>query len=862
MCDSVLSLLDDAARYGDRPAFRRRRGLRSDPWSFDRLRAAAFRCARALEARGVGRSDRVLLRGGNSPEWIAAFFGCLLRGAVAVPLDEGSRPELVTRVQEKVRAKVSFEGAGAQAAQPGGLDRLPLEGLEATLAEHAGTPYAAPAPSRDDLVEIVFTSGTTSDPKGVAISHRNILANLVPIEGEIGRLPRWTRLLRPVRLLSPLPLSHLFGQYLGLFVPMVLGAEVVFADSAKPIALMDTIRAEGIAILAGVPRQLEAMQAALERDARVRGRLGAFRETLQAAEGWSFARRVWAFRDIHRRLGLRFWLLVSGGAALAPATEVFWRRLGFVVVQGYGLTEAASLVSANHPLRVAPGTIGKTLPGQEVRIGPDGEILIRGENVSPGYWECGGLAPLTDAEGWLHTGDIAERDSQGALVFRDRGKDVIVTAAGQNVYPADLERALAAQPGVAACTVFALEGPRGPEPAAALVLSSRGADPGAVVQRANETLAPYQRLQHFMVWPEPDFPRTPATGKVRKRQVAEAMARERGGAAPVSDRRGPLADVIASVSGVEPERLEPGLDLTTDLKLDSLGRVELLSALEDRYQVELDESSIGAVTTVRDVHRLLQSVGANGAEGSPPAREAARIYPEWALGRPAAWVRRALMYGLVLPVTGLLSWPRGLGRDRLPQGTQPVLFAANHVTMVDHVLILAALPARFRHRLAIAMEGERLWAWRDPPRVLPVLARVAYRILYIFATAAFNVFPLPKQSGFRRSFAYAGRAVDRGYSLLVFPEGLRTPDGKLQPFMVGIGRLAADLALPVVPVRISGLFELAVRSRVFSPPGRVRVAFGSPASYASHETPAAITADLERRVAALGACCRDFTGPG
>jgi long-chain acyl-CoA synthetase len=750
MRDSVCSLLDDATRRGDGGAFRCRQGLRWESWSGTSVRATAVRLARELEARGIERGDRILLLGRSRPEWVAAFFGGLVRGAVMVPLEERTRPDFLRRVQDKVRAKLLIEDALVGVPSLDGLPRLPLGGLEASVAQHEAAPFPAQDGRVDDLVEIVFTSGTTSEPKGVCLTHRNLLANLAPVEEEIARMPSWTHLFRPVRLLSLLPLSHLFGQYLGIFVPLLLRGEVLFGETLKPSELAETIRRERVEILAAVPRQIEALKAVLERQEGARGRAERFRRRLEAAGGWSFPRRLLAFRGIHRRFGFRFWVLVSGAATLRPETEAFWRLLGFVLVQGYGLTEASSLVTAHHPLRISPGTVGKALAGQEVRLGPGGEILVRGANVSPGYW-ADGIVPLTDAEGWLHTGDIAERDASGAFIFRDRVKDVIVTADGQNVYPADLERALEAQPEVASCAVVAIAGPYGPEPAAVLVLRESGADPGAILRRANDQLLPHQQIRRAMVWPERDLPRTPVTGKVRRRQVADAVERAQAGDERPSAVSSPLAEAIASVSGKLPERLSPTLDLATGLQLDSLGRMELLSAIEDRFQVELDEASIGPSTTLGDLERMLDG---RGGPGSGP--EPSEMYPQWPLTRAAVWLRAALTHLLVLPVTRLLCFPRAVGRELLAAERGPLLFVANHVTLADHVLILSALPERFRHRLTVAMEAERLWSWRRPLEGLPVLVRLFRRALYLFVAAAFNVFPLPRQSGFRRSFARAG----------------------------------------------------------------------------------------------------------
>ena len=520
MRQTLLSLLDDCASRAEETAIVYWRGLRSSRWSYGRLAATAYQFARELESRNIGKGACILLWAENSPEWVAAFFGCLLRGAVAVPLDKLSAPDFVLRVQRQVTAKLLLHSNAVRPEAGLNLPSLRLDELSEAIAHHSSSPYSVENISGNDLMEIIFTSGTTAEPKGVCLTHRNFLASLTPLEEEIGRRRRWARIFHPLRFLNLLPLSHVFGQYMGIFVPQLLGSEVYFREALNPSEIIETVRKHRIMVIAAFPRLLDTLRERVERDYAARGKTESFRQALAAASGKHVLRRWWTFSRVHRLFGWKFWAFISGGATLSEETETFWRALGFVVIQGYGMTETASIISLPNPFDLTPGSIGRALPGQEVKLDEQGEILVRGENVSPGYWR-GELQPFTDKAGWLHTGDLGEQDRDGNIYFRGRQKDVIVTAAGMKIHPEDLEVALKRQPEIRASAVVSVEGPHGPEPVAALILRDAQANVEDVVRRANETLAQHQQIRRWIIWPESDFPRTAATHKVIRRFVAE-----------------------------------------------------------------------------------------------------------------------------------------------------------------------------------------------------------------------------------------------------------------------------------------------------------------------------------------------------
>ncbi len=566
--------------------------------------------------------------------------------------------------------------------------------------------------------------------------------------------------------------------------------------------------------------------------------------------------------------------------------EQFWNALGFVLVQGYGMTETTALITLNHPFHVAKGSIGKPMPGREVKLGPDGELLVRGPMISTATWAGGAMRQRQDE--WLATGDLAETQSGGGMRFLGRKSETIVTAAGVNLHPEDIEAEVEQEAGVTACAVVALETPSGPEPYAVLACRGDGEQAPAAVERANTRLADFQRIRRWALWPEPDLPRT-STGKVKRKPVAAWLAGIQAAArtpyaASSSTSSDWLVALVAQIAGETPAGQGDELRLTEDLHLDSLGRVQLAAAIEEKLGMSTESGLLENIETLGELRKLVageteaeqgscspthsaKSGGLDGARSfidgqtlekaqdggwSAPAGAASRkyVYPRWPWLKPVQWLRTAFIEAVMRPLVWLLANPRVVAPN-LPTGDAPLLIVANHVTAYDGPLVQYALPAHLRRRIAAAMSGEMLWDFRHFRNPDNGRFSLFGPLAWLALTALFNVFPLPRLRNFQASFAHAGKAMDRGFNVLVFPEGTRSAEGKLAGFRGGIGLLAKQSGAMVLPVAICGLGELKTGKRRWFRSGTIEVRVGQPIRFAPEESEAAIAARLHAAVEQL-----------
>jgi long-chain acyl-CoA synthetase len=807
-------------------------GYRTRRWTYAQVAGAARSFAGRLESAGIGVDQKVVIWGENSPEWIAVLWGCLLQGVVAVPIDYRSQPDLVLRISDIVQASAIV--IGETVPSPPTTRRVWQMRTVAGQQSPPVMPASSPARTPDSVAEIIFTSGATADPKGVVLTHKNILANIIPIEREIGKYRRYLRLVGPIRFLNLLPMSHMFGQALATFIPPILPGIVVFSRSLLPHDIVRQIRERRVSVAVCVPKVMDVL-----RD-----------HVLAEMPGLVIERphphplvRWWRYRAVHRMFGFKFWAFVVGAAPLDPELEAFWRGLGFVVVQGYGLTETAPVVTLNHPLGGVTGAVGKPMPGVEIRIAEDGEILVRGDNVTTGYYNAPAETREAFKDGWFHTGDIGELDAGGHLRIRGRKKEMIVTPDGLNVYPDDVERVLNGLAGVReSAVVGAPIGNASGERVHAVIVLEEGNDLDAVVRQANAVLADHQRIRGAALWTAGELPRTDGTRKLRRRELKAWLTGQTAASRPAG----------ASGAAQVVERFAPGRELAPDTTIEALGlssleRIELMMALEEKFQVTVDETSFAAAQTIRDLDVLVRPLDVTQPGSAKLLPHPVDDFPAWNRGRPARFVRRISLPTWILPPMRLFVRTQVRGLEHLQPLDGPVIFAANHQSHLDTAAILDALPRRWRYRVAPAMLKE-FFAAHFHPEQFTFRQRLTSSTNYYLAALFFNAFPLPQREiGAREALRHIGGIVDQGDSILIFPEGKRTDHGEIIHFQPGVGMIAARLGLPVVPIRLSGLDRILHHTWTRPRKGRAEVVFGPPMWLAGNDY-AQLAAQVEAAV--------------
>ncbi|HUF26071.1 MAG TPA: AMP-binding protein [Gemmatimonadaceae bacterium] len=877
----LVELFDAATkRNASRLAVRIERDGVVEKYTYGDLQEVATRAAGFLAVNGVAPGERVLLAAKNEPGWGISYFAVLKAGATCVPVDpESGTEELVRllRAADAMAVVFSDELAERHAVLPAllrdaGAERVRIwrfSDLFAIEDEAVERERAAALPARIPgytPASILFTSGTTGDPKGVILTHRNLTSMVSMLSSVFPLGPR-------DGVLSVLPLHHTFEFSAGFLMPLTHGAQITYLQEVNRDELLRAFRQSHVTAMVGVPAVWESLHR------RITDRIaerGTWVESLATVLGilntWVRDRTPlnlgpMLFAPVHNELGTRLRLLISGGAPLREEVKRDLHRLGFTLLEGYGLTEASPVLTVTRPQnRLEAKGVGVALPGVELRIAdPDasgvGEVIARGGNIMSGYFRNDAATEATIVEGWLRTGDLGRLDEKGNLHLIGRSKEIIVDADGRNVYPDELEELYAGCAWVSELCVLGLtEGAS--EKVACVIVPAYAHDvslPPAEVRRLAEAhikevsaRLPHHKRIKLVHFTDDPLPRT-ATRKVKRRELA-AMLREaerRAAAAPAPAERTPagelawLIDVVAAVAHRKRFDVGPATRLAA-LGFDSLMYVELAIAIEEAALVSMTTNEL---VLIDDVSQLAQHIRQAGAH---PVSRAARTDVRERRGdeaeiRVPSIVRTAGSIGL--DALQRVFYRAVLdasyeGREHVPAHTNFIL-AANHASHLDMGLAKMALGDQGRDLIAVAAAD--------------YFFDNKYKRAYVENFT--NLVPLERSGSMRQSLRQVLDLLARGYNVLIFPEGTRTPTGQMIDFKPSVGYLALEARVGILPAFIEGTFDalpkgsallkarkVGVRIGQFLPIEELeRMTAGMPASAANR----LVTAKLRHDVVAL-----------
>jgi long-chain acyl-CoA synthetase len=849
---TLQEIVDSLAGRGSETALVTFEKERMPSYTFLELADLAQRLACGLIKAGLEPGSHVLLFAPNQPEWIIACLALISAGMVSVPVDAQMAREELRHILAQCEARWAFTTV-ALARQLEQTDhRLNQILLDGETSEHrgwrsylAGSTAGISSPSPDDRAVLFYTSGTSGQPKGVPLTHKNLTSNVNALL-DLG-------IIRPnERVLLPLPLHHVYPFTVGMLAPLAAGVPIILPSALTGKEFLRALQEGEVTAVIGVPRLYNAFYQAIESSLRERGRVAS--ALFQGLQAVSIGLRKlglragdYLFAALRRRIAPRLRLLASGGSAMEP--DLAWKleALGWQIVSGYGLTETSPILTFNTPGKERIGSAGRALPGVELRISqPEGElqygeVLAQGPNVFSGYWRMPEKnAEAFTAEGYFRTGDLGHMDEEGYLHLVGRASSMIVLSGGENIQPENVEAALERSPHIREVAVLAKK-----DRLVALVVPDSEAKHTAgsledliraELQRESSKLPSHHRVTDYAITEEP-LPRT-RIGKIRRHLLPERLERAKSakeksakGPVPVEQMAPEDQDLLENpaakavwgwLPGRFPEaRLAPETNLLLELGIDSLDWLNLTLEIRALANVDLDEAAIGRIETVRDLLRAVAAAGAatpSEATGDPleklqrPLELLNDEQRHWLEPRPrSVSVLGSSLFALNRVLMRALFRLRVRGLNHVPK-KGPFILTPNHVSYLDSLAVAAALPQR-------QLDRTYFGGWTGI-----MFAHALMRIV----SRAVRVIPIDPKGGPLSSVAFAVAALKQGYNLVWFAEGERSPDGKLKRFRPGIGLVASAEPVPLVPIWIDGSYEALPTGRRIPRLHRITITFGQP----------------------------------
>jgi long-chain acyl-CoA synthetase len=762
-------------------------------YTYSEIYKQSLRVISFFKKNNISKGEKIITFIPNSSDYASIIWACALSGVILVPIDINSQLEFLEKVYKNTQAKLIFTSIYKSSQK---TKNFFIEEIN-TIYEQNSEREINEAIYSNDTFEIVYTSGTTSEPKGVILTQENLYENVLSMTNAI------THNTKNMSMLSILPLSHLFEQNLGFFSPVYLGTKITYISTKKTSKIIETIKEEKIDTIVSVPLFLDLLKQKIISESEKQNY-----DIEKSIIKNNLFSKLAAYKI--KRILKPLKTFIIGGSALSLETEIFWDTLGFRVLQGYGLTETSPVLTCNSTKDYKKGSVGKALKNIEIKI-VNNEILAKGKNIFHGYYHNSEKTKEILETGWIKTGDLGKIDSEGFLFITGRKKNIIISPSGLNIYPEDIEKTINKNNLIKDSVVLGLNNGKD---LTALIIPKTKINAEDLKKEINKNLPESQKLTKIIIWPKQDFPRTP-TLKIIRKEVEDIISNKKNVINTFTEDK--LKNVVSIICKTNPNKITEKTNLI-DLGLDSIKRIELVTKIEEQFNIDFDETNINEKTKIENLRKSIKISSIDKSKSQINFLNSRLFTPIRFLLQEISFLALSVFYKIKLS-----------GIENLPK--EKCILIANHSSMLDTFAIYKALPIKYRLNTCPAAAKDFFFKnW----------------IIGLFGKLTFNAFGFSRKEETKQSLKDFGKLVDTNHNILIYPEGTRSKTGKLADFKDGIGILAREINIPIIPIKIKGLHEILPVGNYLPKFGEVEIKIGRQVKFNKMQSPQEITKTLHK----------------